>query len=320
MTTTKAHAELDARSGRGFWTAGRRDALSGYLFISPWILGFLIWVAFPMVASMYLSLSRYTIIKPPEFIGLENYRTALLGLDKQFWPSLGRTGYYALLNVTLGISGSLLAALLLNQRLVGTVLLRTLFFLPSLTPIVASVLLWQWIFQPEIGVLNFLLAEVGVNGPKWLQSTTWAMPSLIIMALWGGIGGSRMIIFLAGLQGVPQELYEAASIDGANWWHRFRNVTLPMLSPTIFFNMVLLIIGSFSVFSVAFIGTDGGPAYATYFYIYHLFNNAFRFSNMGYAAAMAWLFFILMLAFTFVQFRLSDRWVFYGGEVDKDGK
>jgi len=290
----------------------------GYVYIMPWVLGFLIFTAFPLVASLYLSLTQYAIITPPKFIGLANFQKALFK-DELFWGSVLRTGHYAALNVALGLSGSLVAATLLNQHLKGTTILRTLYYLPSLTPIVASALLWSWIFQPEIGVLNYLLEGVGVQGPRWLQSTQWAIPSLIIMALWGGIGGSRMIVFLAGLQGVPQEMYDSAAVDGANWWHRFRHVTVPLISPVIFFNMVLMIIGSCRVFSVSYVATGGGPAYATYFYVYHLFQNAFQYYSMGYAAALAWLFFAMMLVFTVIQFRASSRWVFYGGEVKQDG-
>lgn len=292
----------------------RRRGNMGYLYITPWILGFIIFTAFPLLASFYLSLTQYAIISPPRFVGIENYRTALFK-DNLFWGSVQRTAYYAALNVALGLTGSLLLANLLNQRLKGTVILRTLCYLPSLTPIIASALLWSWIFQPKLGVLNYLLSRIGIEGPRWLQSTVWAIPSLIIMALWGGLGGSRMIVFLAGLQGVPQEMYDSAAVDGANAWHRFRHITLPMISPVIFFNMVLMIIGSFRVFSVAYVATGGGPSYATYFYVYHLFQNAFAYMSMGYASALAWIFFALMLGFSYIQFRASGRWVFYSGEV-----
>ena len=231
---------------------------------------------------------------------------------------------FALLNVTLGVIGSLGAALLLNQRFRGTTVFRTFFFLPSITPIIASALLWVWIFQPTIGLLNYLLAVIGIQGPAWLQSSTWAIPSVAIVSLWGTIGGTRMIIFLAALQGVPQEMYDAAHMDGAGPWRRFVSITLPLISPTMFFNVVLTVIGSLSVFSLAYIATGGGPNYATYFYVYHLFKNAFEFSRMGYAAAMAWLFFLIILALTLVQFRFSNRWVYYAGadtrEETRDAK
>lgn len=302
------------RAGGSLSGLRRREAVEGYLFITPWILGFLMFSAGPMIASLLLSLTKYNIVSPPEFVGFDNYVYAFK-LDDLFWGSLGRTVYYAVGNVSVGVTLSLLAAILLNQKLKGTVFFRTFFFLPSLTPVVAAALLWQWIYQPDVGLINSLLREVGIKGPGWMKSTEWAIPSLIIVALWMGVGGGRMIIFLAGLQGVPQELYDAAHIDGANSWQRFVNVTLPMVSPTAFFNLVLGVIGSFSVFSVAFIATDGGPAYATWFYVLHLYNAAFRNFEMGYASALAWIFFAVLLALTVVQWRLQKAWVYYEGEV-----
>jgi multiple sugar transport system permease protein len=294
-------------------TLARREAIEGLLYISPFLLGFLIFTAYPMIASLYLSFTKYNIITAPTWIGLDNYQEAFF-LDEQFWGSLKRTGLFAFLNVTIGVAGSLGAALLLSQRFWGTTTFRTFFFLPSITPVIASALLWVWIFNPTIGLLNYLLDLIGIQGPAWLQSGSWAIPSVTIIALWGAIGGSRMIIFLAALQSVPQEMYEAAEIDGAGTWRKFVHITLPLISPTMFFNVVLTIIGSLSVFSLAYIATGGGPNYATYFYVYHLFKNAFEFSRMGYAAAMAWLFFLIVLVLTAVQFRLSRSWVFYAGE------
>ncbi len=298
-------------------TIGRRKALEGYLYISPFLIGFLVFTAYPLFASFYLSFTDYKVIVAPVWIGLENYQTAF-SKDPQFWTSLDKTARYALLAVPLGVVSSLGAAMLLNQGFRGTALFRTIFFLPSIMPIIASVLVWIWIFQPSIGVLNYLLSLLGVDGPSWVRSTTWALPSLVIVSLWSTAGGSRMVVFLAGLQGVPQELYEAAHIDGASAWQRFWKVTLPMISPTMFFNIVISIIGSLSVFSVAYIGTGGGPAYATYFYVYHLYNNAFQFSQMGYASALAWIFLLVVLALTVVQFRMSDRWVYYAGEESQE--
>jgi multiple sugar transport system permease protein len=298
----------------------RRKAIEGYLYISPFLLGFLIFTAYPLVASFYLSFTSYNIISDPTWIGLENYRKAFFQ-DAQFWASLNRTGRYALLVVPLGIICSLLAAILLNQGFKGTSIFRTIFFLPSITPVIASVLIWLWLLQPSIGVVNYLLSLIGLPGPPWVQSTTWAVPSLVILSLWNTAGGSRMIVFLAGLQGVPQELYEAAHIDGANRWQRFLNVTVPMISPTIFFNLVISVIGALSVFSVAYIGTQGGPNYATYFYVYHLYISAFQFNLMGFASAMAWIFLVIVLALTWLQFWGQKRWVFYAGdERDSGGK
>ena len=310
MATTPTQSVITRRR---WLTPARREAFEGLLYISPWILGFLIFAAGPMIASLALSFTQYNILKPPTFIGLENY-SVVFARDRLFYQSLTRTAYYAVAIVTVGVTGSLLLAVLLNQKLKGTVAFRTMFFVPSLTPIVASALLWGWIFHPELGLLNNGLALVGIKGPGWLTTTEWAIPSLVIMALWGGLGGGRMIIFLAGLQGVPQELYEAAAIDGAGVWARFRNVTLPMITPTIFFNLVLGIIGSFSVFTVAYVATQGGPARATYFYVYHIFNRGFADSDMGYASALAWVFFAILLFFTAVQFHLQRYWVYYESE------
>ncbi len=228
----------------------------GYLWISPWVIGFIIFSLGPIIASAYLSLTQYKIGGTPVWIGLENYREAFF-VDKQFWPSLGRTIYYSLAVVALGGTLSLLAAILLNQKIKGRPIYRALYYLPSLTPVVALAILWRWLLQPKVGLVNTLLAQVGVTGPGWLTDRDWAIPALILIALWASIGGGRMIIFLAGLQGVPKELYESAELDGANAMQRFFSITLPLISPVILFNLILGIIGSFSVFSVAYIATDG---------------------------------------------------------------
>jgi len=293
-------------------TLRRREAIQGYLLISPWVLGFLAFTLFPFVASFVLSLTKF---RPyPELVGFQNYIKAFAG-DPLFWGSLKRSFLFGALSVPLGILGSLVCALLLNQRLRGTPIFRMLYYLPSLTPIVAASMLWIWIFQPDFGVLNYLLDRVGIDGPGWLNSIEWALPSLVIMSLWGTVGGDRMIIFLAGLQGVPQELFDAAMIDGANAWRRFWHITLPMISPTMFFNLVLGIIGALKVFAPAYIATGGGPAYATWFYVLHLYQQAFVYSNMGYASALAWIFFVIVLIFTLVQVKLSGKWVYYAAEV-----
>lgn len=294
-------------------TQKRRKALEGYLYISPFLIGFAVFTAYPLIASLYLSFTNFNLLTPPAWVGLENYARAFSG-DNLFWLSLGRTVQYALLVVPLGVLASLGAALLLNRGLPGTTLFRTFFFLPSITPIIASVLIWLWILQPSIGVLNYLLSLVHIPGPPWIQSTAWALPSLVMLSLWNTAGGSRMVVFLAGLQGVPAELNDAAKIDGANAWQRFRHVTVPLISPTIFFNVVVSTIGALSVFSVAYIGTQGGPAYATYFYVYHLYTSAFQYSLMGYASALAWIFLVVVLTLTAVQFRLQRRWVYYAAE------
>lgn len=290
--------------------ARRREALLGYLYISPWAIGYLFLILGPVLASLYLSFTRYNLLTPPVFIGLENYAKAFTG-DKLFVKSMTNTLQYAVFSVPLGIISSLLLALLLDQGLRATKLFRTLFFLPSITPVVASVLLWKWIFQPDFGILNYLLSLVGIDGPAWLASPTWVKPSLIAMALWASAGGSQMVIFLAGLQGIPTDMYEAAAIDGASKWDRFWSVTLPLLTPSIFFNLILGIIAGFRTFTAAYIATQGGPAYESLFFVLYLYFNAFQYMNMGYAAAMAWVLFVVVLLLTAFQFRMSKRWVYY---------
>lgn len=293
--------------------ARRREAIEGYLYLLPWLLGFLIFTAGPMLTSLYLSFTEYRVTSPPTFIGWANYKTALFD-DPLFWSSLGRTFYFALVSVPIGLVGSLLLAMLLNQGLKGTNVLRTIFFLPGLTPIVATALIWTILLQPETGYINYLLDLIYIDGPKWFGSVAWAIPGLILMTTWRTLGSNRMIIFLAGLQGVPESLYDAASIDGANSWHRFRHVTLPMISPTLFFNLVLGIIGALKVFAAAMIATRGGPAYATWFFALHIYSQAFEYFEMGYGSALAWVFLLVMLLFTYIQFRASSRWVYYEGE------
>lgn len=291
----------------------KREALEGYLYLAPWALGFALFVAGPILASLVLSFTKYNVIRPPEFIGLGNYVTALTK-DDIFFPSIGRTFYYAALVVPIGLALSLGVAMLLNRALLFTTLWRTFFFLPTLTPVVAAALLWRWMLNPDAGVVNWSLAQIGIKGPGWLASTEWAIPSLALIGLWGSVGGSRMIIFLAGLQSVPTELLEAAEIDGAGRWAKFVNVTLPMITPTIFFNLVLGIIFALRTFDVALVATNGGPARATWFLSLHIYQNAFVSFDMGYASALSWLFFVLLFGFTYVQFRTSSQWVFYAGE------
>lgn len=290
----------------------RRRALEGYLYISPWIIGFLVFVLGPMIVSLWLSFTNYSITNTPSFIGLRNY-AYMLGKDRLFWGAVGKTFYFATVVVLVGQAASLACALLLNKGLRGAALYRTLYYLPSLTPIVSLALIWSWVLQPRYGALNGLLAQLGIRGPGWLASPEWAIPGLLLMNLWAYIGGQRMIIFLAGLQGVPQELYDAADVDGASGWRKFLHVTLPMLSPTMFFNLVVGVIAGLRVFANAYVATSGGPAYATWFYMLHLFNSAFQNLEMGYASALAWFLFAVVLLLTAVQFRVSQRWVYYEG-------
>jgi multiple sugar transport system permease protein len=295
--------------------ARRREALQGYLYILPWIIGFLLFVAGPLLYSLYYSFTYYPLLSEPSWVGLQNYSTAFFK-DRIFWLSSWRTLFWAITTVPLGIIGSFFAALLLNRAVPLKTFWRVLFFLPSLTPEVAAAMLWLWILQPDVGIVNSTIRTVfGVRGTDWLASPTWAMPSLIIVSLWTGIGSIRMLIFLAGLQGVPQELYDASVVDGASWWQKVWHVTLPMISPTILLNLILGIIGSLQVFGLAFVTTGGGPAYATYFYGLHLYQTAFRSFDMGYGSALAWFLFTVILVLTLIQISLSRRWVYYAGDA-----
>ncbi|HXF60090.1 MAG TPA: sugar ABC transporter permease [Caldilineaceae bacterium] len=228
---------------------------------------------------------------------------------------MGRTFRYALVVVPIGTAGSLALALLLNRGQPGTTLFRTLYFLPHLTPIVAMAILWKWLLHPSVGPVNYLLSRVGIEGPGWLSNPDWALTSVILISLWAYLGGNTMLIFLAGLQGVPQELYDAAEVDGANAWHRLRHVTLPMISPTLFFNLIIGVIGALKVFALAYVATQGGPSWATWFYALHLYRWSFEYFDMGYGAALAWIFALILIVLTLLQFRLSRGWVHYeGGE------
>jgi multiple sugar transport system permease protein len=295
-------------------TLARREAVAALPFLLPWTIGFVAFVAGPMLASLYLSLTEYGIVKPPIFVGAANFTRALFR-DSLFWPSLLRTFEYAAIVVPFGVGGALLVALLLNQGLRLTSVYRTIFFLPHLTPAVASIFIWKWLLSPQFGVVNETLRRVfNVSGPGWFGSKEWALPSLALVALWAIVGGNMMLIFLAGLQAVPRELHEAAAIDGANRWSRFWRITLPTISPTLFFNSILAVIAALQTFTGAFVATQGGPAYATWFYALHIYATAFQFTEMGYASALAWLFFLVLVAFTYLQFRASTRWVYYAGE------
>jgi multiple sugar transport system permease protein len=291
--------------------------LTGYAFIAPWIIGFLAFTAVPMAASLALSFHSWSLLSPPEWVGLENFQTIFRD-DPLFATSLWNTAYYVALSVPLGLGASLLLALLLNRNLRGMGFFRTIVVLPSIMNIVAVSVLWLWIFNPEFGLLNGALRLFGIDGILWLQSERWAKPALIIMSLWGVGGGA--LIFLAALQGIPRELYDAASLDGAGSFARFRHITLPMISPAMFFSLIMGIIGSFQVFAQAFVmtgaaqpGAEGGPNNATLFLVLHLYKKAFQEFRMGYAAALAWVLFFIVLAFTITQKRLSRRWVYYEG-------
>jgi len=289
-----------------------REALEGYGFIAPWLLGFLCLTAWPIAFSVWISLQQWNVLAPPMFVGLGNYQK-LFTDDPLFWTSLGNTAYYAFASVPLQLSLAMALALLLNQKVKGLAFFRTVFYLPSIMSGVATAMLWILLLNPEIGGINFVLRLLGMqNPPEWLISTTWAMPALILMSTWSI--GSMMLIFLAGLQGVPESLHDAAHVDGASAFTRFRHVTLPMLTPTIFFNLVMAIIGSFQVFTQTYIMTGGGPADSTLTYVLYLYRNAFEWFKMGYASALAWVLFGILVGMTLLVFRSSKMWVYYEGE------
>lgn len=300
------------------WTLARREALWSYFFISPWIIGFFIFTLGPMAASLYFSFTEYNVIDPPKWSGLVNYQRVFFG-DPLFWHSLKVTIYYAALTLPLSLVLGFFIAILLNQKIPGVNLWRTVYFLPSVVAGVAVALLWIRIFNARIGLLNpFLKETLGIqNPPGWLQDPDWAIPALVIMSLWSVGGG--MILYLAGLQGIPTTLYEAAKIDGANTWQRFRNITVPMMTPVIFYNLVMGLIGAFNFFTEVYVATDGegGPVRSTLFYNLYLYQNAFKFFKMGYASALAWILFLIVLIVTLLVFRSSPYWVFYEGEVKK---
>lgn len=288
----------------------KRKALSGWLFVSPWIIGFLIFGLYPMIMSFYYSLTRYDVLRIPQYIGIQNY-TNLLFNDPDFWVSIWNTLFYTAVRVPLAIILSLLLAVLVNQAVKGVRIFRTVFFIPSIVTGVVLSVLWMWLFNPQFGLINSSLAALGIMGPLWLQSPDWSKPALILMSLWS-IGGPRMLVFLAALQNIPAQLYEAIELDGGGWWAKFRHVTLPSLSPVIFLWSILEVIGSFQVFVEAYVMTEGGPLNSTLFYNLYLYRRAFDDFEMGYASAMAWILLVLTLVVTVIQIRVSKKWVHYG--------
>ena len=287
----------------------RRDLRNGILFCLPWLLGLSGFVLYPLGAALYYSLCDYSVLLPPVFIGADNYSDLLR--DALFWKSLSNTTYYAAFAVGLGLVTSLTLALLLNTKVKGLAVYRTIFFLPSLMPVVAGSILWMWMYNGESGILNTALAWFGIRGPAWLADPRWAKIAIVFMAVWGA--GHAMVIYLAGLQDVPAAIYEAALLDGAGYWQRLRHVTIPMISPVIYFNMIMGLIGGFQVFTQALIMTDatGAPERSTLFYVLELYNVGFQDLRMGYACAMAWVLFVLILGLTLLATRVSKRWVHY---------
>lgn len=300
------------RSSGAYRRAFRRN-LSGWLFASPWIIGFILWTVGPMLASLVMAFTNWDLITEPKFVGAQNFTTMLA--DNLVWKSLQVTTVFAVVSVPLQIILGLGLALLLNSDIRFLRFYRTAFYLPSVLSGVAVALLWRWLFSTEFGLFNAMLASIGIRGPSWLGDPQWALPSLILMSLWGV--GAGTIIYLAGLQGIPTDLYEAAEVDGASSWVRFWNITLPMMTPVLFFTLVTGFIAALQVFTQAFIMTSGGPNNATLFYLLYLYRNAFEYFRMGYASALAWVLFIYILVLTLVLQRSSRYWVYYEGDDRK---
>lgn len=285
----------------------RAEVIAGILFALPAMIGVVVFQLGPLVVSLGLSFTNYDVFSPTSFTGLQNY--IRMTEDPLVLKSAINTLYITLFGVPIGLMVALGLALLLNAPIKGISFFRTVYYLPAITPTVAAAILWVWILNSQWGLLNTVLGFFGIDGPLWLGSPYWSKPAIIVMNAWGS--GASMLIFLAGLKGIPDQLYEAAEIDGANWRTKFIHVTLPMLTPTIFFLLVLSTIGYLKIFTEAYVLTQGGPLDSTLFYVYHLFNNAFVYFKMGYAAAMAWVLFIIILILTLIQFRLANRWVYY---------
>jgi multiple sugar transport system permease protein len=289
----------------------KRNLWIGLAFISPWIVGFLAFTLFPVCASIYFSFCDYGVLTKPVWVGALNYQDMVT--DSVFWKSLYNTLYYAFFSLPLCLVIALLVAVLLNQEVKGRSIFRSIYFLPSLIPVVASAMVWLWILNGNFGVLNHALEVIGIKGPQWLADEKWTKPSLILMAMWGC--GNTIVIYLAALQDVPRSLYESAEIDGGNAWVKFRHITVPMISPVIYFNLIMGIIGSLQVFAQAYIMLGGGgPNRSALFYTVYLYQNAFDYQQMGYACAMAWMLFLIILFLTWVATRSTRRLIYYGGE------
>lgn len=293
----------------------RGETVLAWTMVSPWLVGFFLLTAFPMVASLALSFMDWDMLSPPQWTGLANYEK-LFFIDPLALHSLKITVVFSLVSIPLNIVFGLAIAMLLNTNIRGLSVFRTIYYLPAILSGVAVAILWQWIFSTEFGLLNTALRLFGIEGPAWLGSKIWVIPAFVVMRLWSVGGG--MVIYLAGLQAIPTDLYEAAEIDGANWWQRILRITLPMLSPTIFFQLITGVIFSMQIFTETFIMTNGGPANASLFYMLYLYRQAFQYFKMGYASALAWVFFVVILLLTLILFATAKFWVYYEAESDED--
>ena len=310
-TRSRDRSEPGGGKMRTRGSLARSEALLFYACISPWLLGFLLYVLWPMVASLVISLFQWDLLSEARFVGFRNYQK-LLTRDPLVLQSLKVTAIYTLAYVPIEMVGGLALALVMNQKLRFLGVFRTIYYLPSVLPGVAFVVLWMFILHPDAGLLNTVLAYAGIEGPRWLAHPDWALPGLLMMSLWGL--GRSMVIYLASLQGIPTHLYEAAQIDGAGPWACFWNITLPMLTPTLFFNLVLSVISTFQTFTSAYVATNGGPLDSTLFYVLYIFRQAFTFRSMGYASALAWVLFVIILVLTLLIVRSSREWVYYEEE------
>lgn len=283
----------------------------GYVFVSPWVIGFLIFGLYPIVMSLYYSLCQYDVLRVPQYIGLRNYKELLFD-DNYFLSSIWNTLYYLIIRTPLVIIGSLLLAVLVNNSLRGIKFFRTVYFMPSIISGVILSVLWMWLLNPEYGLINITLNFFGIQGPLWLVDPSWSKPAIILMSIWS-IGGGRMLVFLAALQSIPKQLYEALELDGGGWWNKFRFLIVPSVSPVIFLWTIIEVIFALQVFVEAYVMTKGGPLNSTLFYNLYLYNKAFDDFDMGYASAMAWLLFVIAMIITYIQFKMSKKWVHYSG-------
>jgi ABC-type sugar transport system permease subunit len=300
---------LTAKKKRVRLTRGeRRDLLLGLLFVSPWVLGFLIWTVYPLAASLYYSFTRYDLMRDPVFLGFKNY-VKILTTDEDFRIVIKNTVYWVGISAPLGVISAFLMASLLNTRMIGRSGFRAIFFFPSIVPAFITAIVWQFLLNVQYGAINAALKGFGMVTIPFISSPDWVMPSLFIIHMWAQ--GGAMVIFLATLQDVPRSLYEAATVDGANSWHKFWHITIPMCSPVILFNLVMSFVGGFQSFTLPWLLTGGGPNKATEFYAIFLYRNAFSYLRMGKASALAWILFVIIVLFTMALFKASGRVVFY---------